>query len=254
MFPEIIIPVVIAAFILEFFDDSVGMGFGEITAVLLLLGFAPLEVIPSVILTSGIMSLVAGLMHHGFKNVNFHFKGTDFKVASILVLFGAVGIIVGALLALELPETLLRTYIGLLVMGIGIVILVKKRMKFKFSWKKIIGLGSLAAFNKGMTGGGYGPVLAGGQIISGVDGKKAVGITAITEGFVCIVGFITYYLLGNSGILNWSLISSLLLGGLLATPLAVYTVKKFPSKRLVTAIGIISIILGAMVLAKLFIP
>jgi uncharacterized protein len=252
MFAELIISVVIAAFLLEFFDASIGMGYGEITALLLLLGFAPLEAIPAVLITGAVLNLVAAGLHHEFKNVNFSIKSKDFKISLVLTIFGGIGIVIGILLAIKLPEIFLKIYIGVLVMVIGIIILLRDHKKLKFSWKKIIALGSVAAFNKGMTGGGYGPVLTGGQIISGVEGKKAVSITTLTEALICIIGFIVYVLIGNSHTLNWSLIISLLIGGLLATPLATYAVKKIPTKKLVFVVGIISIILGIAVLIELF--
>jgi len=36
------------------------------------------------------------------------------------------------------------------VLGMGIIILLTLNKNFNFSWKKIIGLGSIAAFSKGM--------------------------------------------------------------------------------------------------------
>jgi len=253
MFPELIITVIIAAFILEFLDASIGMGYGEIAALLLLLGFAPLEVVPAVILTSAVMSLIAGFLHHDFQNVNFNLKGKDLKISLILTIFGTIGIIIGVLLATELPEKILKTYIGLLVIVIGIIILLKYRKKLHFSWKKIVGLGVIASFNKGMTGGGYGPVLAGGQIVAGVDSKKAVGITAMTEGLICVIGFIAYIFIGGTEHLNWNLIISLLIGGIASTPLAVYAIKKIKPGKLKFVVGVVSIVLGLAVLVQLFV-
>jgi uncharacterized protein len=266
MFPELIISVIIAAFVLEFLDASIGMGYGEITALLLLMGFMPLEIIPAVLLTSAVMSLIAGYLHHDFDNVDFSFKkknkngfktkiSNDLKISLVLTLFGIVGVIIGALLAVRLPELILRIYIGTLVSVIGVMILLKYKKCFSFSWKKIIGLGSFAAFNKGMTGGGYGPVLAGGQIVSGVDSKKAVAITALTEGLVCVVGFGAYIMIGYFGgmgvNLNWPLIISLLIGGVASTPLAVLAVKRLPAKVLRNVVGVVGIILGLLILGQL---
>ena len=41
---------------------------------------------------------------------------------------------------------------------------------------------TIASFNKGTSGGGYGSVVTGGQLPAGVDGENAVGITSIAEG------------------------------------------------------------------------
>jgi|SRR3989344_3423110 len=259
MLPEIIIAIVLAAFVLQFFDAAVGMGYGEITAVLLLLGFQPLEVVPSVILTSGILSLTTGLIHQGFRNVNFSINSEDFKITSLLTGFGIIGVLLGAFIALRLPADILKTYIGFLVLVIGISILLFREKKWsliwwrkqKISFKKIIALGSLAAFNKGISGGGFGPVLAGGQILAGVEIKKVVGITTMAEGIISLLGAIAYNFLNGGDHFNLSLILFLLVGGLLATPFGVYIVRKFHPRKLRWSVGIISIIMGSAILTQM---
>ena len=179
MLPEIIFLIVFLAFVFEFFDASLGLGFGTtITAILVLIGYSPLEVIPSVLFANAVMGIIAGFIHHRFENVNFHWSSRDLKVAVVLTIFGIIGMLVAVLIALELPETFLRVYIGLLVLAIGIYILAHHKKEHSFHWKKISLLGLVAAFNKGMTGGGYGSILVGGQILSGINSKSAVGITA----------------------------------------------------------------------------
>ena len=74
MILQLFIIVAIIALILEFFDASAGMGYGTLTPILLLMGFPVLEVISAVLLTSAVLSLFAGLLHHSFKNVNFLFN------------------------------------------------------------------------------------------------------------------------------------------------------------------------------------
>jgi len=82
----------------------------------------------------------------------------------------------------------------------------------------------MAAFNKGISGGGYGPVVTSGQIMSGVKSKKATGITSLAEGLTCLVGVITYLIFTNHAI-EWELAPSLVLGAVLSVPFAAYTVK-----------------------------
>jgi len=244
--------VAVIAFVLEFLDASLGMSYGEITVILILFGFAPLEVIPAVIFTSAVLSLLAGILHHQSHNVDFSFKTKEFRITGVLTGFGIVGILIGALIASSIAEWLLLGYIGLLVIFMGVKVLLQNKNNQKFSWPKIIGLGSVAAFNKGMSGGGYGPVLASGQIIAGIESKKAVAITALTEGIVSFFGFLVYFLITGSSFMNWPLITALLLGGLFSTPLAVYAVKRFKMEGLKRYIGIVTIILGTLMLAKLF--
>jgi len=56
-------------------------------------------------------------------------------------------------------------------------ILVTRGSGLSFAWRRITALGLVAAFNKGMSGGVYRPVVMGGQMLSGADSKSAIGIT-----------------------------------------------------------------------------
>jgi uncharacterized membrane protein YfcA len=60
-------------------------------------------------------------------------------------------------------------------------ILLLSRKKFTFSWKKIYLIGILSGFNKGLTGGGFGPVTTAGQMIGGRNGKNSIGTTTFAE-------------------------------------------------------------------------
>ena len=134
-------------------------------------------------------------------------------------------------------------------MSMGVILLIFRNSKMGFSWKKIVGLGLLASFNKGMSGGGYGPVTTGGQILAGVDSKAAVGITSVAEGLTCAVALITLYLTGGS--INWALATPLTCGALLSVPLAVFVVKVLPAKYIQRGIGLACLFLGLLTLAKL---
>lgn len=249
---ELLLAVLVMAFVLEFFDASLGMGYGTtIAPLLLLMDFAPLEVIPAVLLTNAIIGPVAGFFHHRFENVDLRPGSKDFRTAAILTLFGMLGILIAAAVALRLPAIVLKAYIGLLVLLIGFFVLLRHKKTRVFSWKKIIGFSSIAAFNKGMTGGGYGSVIVGGQILSGIEGKKAVGVTLLAEGLISIVGVLALFLMNTAVVLSWQLVVSLLIGGLASVPLAAYVVRKFHPKKLDLAIGAFSIVLGLAVLTSL---
>lgn len=253
MLPEIIILVAVAAFVLEFFDAGAGMGFGTLTPVLILLGYSPGVAVPAVLLCSSVLSLIGGIMHHTADNVDF-FSGKNMKVIAVFLLFGLAAIAVGVFASVKLPEAVVDIYIGLLVLAIGIFIIRRKSGKKGFSWRKIIAFGSIASFNKGMTGAGFGPVMSGGQILAGIKSKEAVGITAITEGILSMMGVIVFVLMeGSARALNMPLIASLLLGGIVSVPIAVYTVKKLHPKHMKISIGAISIIIGAAVIGKILI-
>jgi len=149
----------------------------------------------------------------------------------------------------NIPKFYLKLYIGLLVLTIGIVILFTLNKNYGFSWKKITGLSLIASFNKGMSGGGYGPVVTGGQLLSGVDGKNAIGITSLAEGLTCIVGVVAYLLTQN--IIDWTLAPYLIIGAVISVPVSALTVKKIKTKKLRVIIGVVTLILGLVILGKI---
>lgn len=248
----LLILVAATAFILSFFDSTVGMGYGtSIIAILLLLGFSPREAVPAILFTNAILGLIAGFSHHKYENVDFSRKSKDFRVMLALTGFGFIGVIIAILVAVKIPDQYLEAYIGVLVLYIGAKIIIKHRSKHKFSWNKIIFLGTVAAFNKGLSGGAYGPVVVGGQILSGVQSKKAIGIAALAEGLISIVGSIAYFSI-NDTYLNPLLIIALLAGGATAVPIAAFVVQKYHPHKIRRIIGIVAVALGAAILGHLF--
>ena len=130
-------------------------------------------------------------------------KSFNSKVIFILSVFGIVGVLAGVFLAINIPQIILKTYIGVMVFAIGIMVLIRRNRQGTFSWGGLIGLGLLSSFNKGISGGGYGPLVTGGQIISGRETKSAVGSTTIAETIVCIAGFLSYVII--KGAVFWML-------------------------------------------------
>ncbi len=267
--------IIIIAFLSEYVDSTLGMGYGTaLTPLLLIMGFEPLQVVPAVLLSELITGLLAGFMHHSMGNVDFRpktisikkiyesikkigiknsfNKGLPFHLRVVLLIASCsiIGTVSAVFLAISIPKFYLKLYIGVLILVIGIVILVTMNRKYGFSWKKITFLGIVASFNKGMSGGGYGPVVTGGQLISGVEGKNAIGITSLAEGLTCAVGIVVFLL--TKSVTNWVLAPYLIMGAVLSVPLSAITVKKMKTDKLRWTIGIFAIILGIITLIKLF--
>ena len=246
---QIFLAISILAFFCELVDSTLGMGYGTtLTPVLMLFGFGPLAIVPCVLLSELITGITAGLAHHKAGNVSFKQGSIHLKIALVLATCSIVGASIAVFIAINIPKLWLDTYIGLMVLGMGIVIVLTLNKDFRFSWKKIVGLGSIAAFNKGMSGGGYGPIVTSGQILSGVKGNNAVGITSLAEGLTCIVGVIVFVVSPKS--IDWSLAPSLIIGAILSVPFSAFIVKKLPTKALKISIGLITLILGIVTLLK----
>ncbi len=245
------IPIVLLAFVCELVDSTLGMGYGTtLTPIMLALGFEPIEIVPAVLCSEAITGVLAGVLHHEFGNVDFRRGSHDRKIAMVMAGFSVVGVILASFIAVNVPGWAIKVYIGVLVLAMGLLILLNKKKEYAFSWKRIAGLGWLAAFNKGISGGGYGPVVTAGQVLSGVRGRKAVGITSLAEGITSIVGFGIYMYSGVT--LNSSLLISLILGAVISVPISAFIVSRLPAGKLTYIIGGISTALGGYTLVRLF--
>ena len=246
--PPIIFALIISAFICEFIDSSLGMMYGTILGpVLIISGFDPLIVVPAILVSQAMGGVIAAVFHHRFKNVNFHLSSEDSKMVYAITIFGVIATVISVFVAVNIPKWVLKTYIGVLVLCMGIVLLFKA--KFNFSWRRILIIGLISAFNKGLSGGGFGPVVTSGQMISGREGKSSIGVTTLAEAPICIAGFLSYLFI--KGILNWDVVIFLSMGAISAAPLGAMVTSKFKSeKKLKTILGILTVMLGIWTLAK----
>jgi uncharacterized membrane protein YfcA len=239
------------AFVCEFVDSSLGMGYGtSLTPLLLLLGFNPLQVVPAVLFSEFVTGLSAAFFHHSVRNVNFNPHSKDTKVAAVLSTFAVIGTVISVIIALRLPPHILKIWIGAIVIAMGIAILASLGRAPRFSWGRITALGTVASFNKGMSGGGYGPLVMGGQVLSGIGVKNAVGITSLSESVTCLVGIIMYFTLKDG--VDWSLAPWLMAGAVLSVPFAAHTLKRIPEHKAKIAVAVIITILGGLTLLKVF--
>lgn len=108
----------------------------------------------------------------------------------------------------------------------------------------------MAGFNKGFSGGGYGAITSGGQVLLGISEKRAIGVTLFSEGLTSLFGmfFYAYYL----GFPDWRLTFPLIIGGILSIPIAGITVKHLSKETIRKVMGIIASFLGVLFIVKIF--
>jgi len=267
--PTLFAVIAIIALLCEYMDASIGMGYGTaLSPILIIIGFLPLQVVPAVLLGQLVGGLAGGFFHYRLGNISLDFRrdeaikkrlrglgymprSVDSKVIFILTICGFVGGLAAVFFALNIPTVALNTYIGVMVLGIGIVILIRRNRKSNLSWRGLIGIGLLSAFNKGASGGGYGPLVTGGQIISGREAKSSIGSTTLAEALVCIVAFVSYLIL--QGDIYWTLAAATSIGSIVAAPLAAMTVRRVNTGKLKFVIGIATSLLGILTIVKIFI-
>ena len=242
---------IIPAFLTAVVDIVFGMGFGlTMTPILLLMGYAPHQIVPALLFSSMLGNLVSPFFHHKFKNVDFSLCSRHFNMSVLIGILGVVGSFVGASVSIGISDFYLSLYIGLLITALGLFLLLNKKLRATFSWLKLAFMSLFGSFNKGISGSGFGPITTTGMIVMGVDEKVAVSIQTFSELFVSIAGFLTFALAGSQ--IAWNLLLPLSIGVVLSTPLAAFVVHKFESRKLRTAIAIVTVVLGVVTLFSLF--
>lgn len=157
-----------AALCCEFIDSGLGMGYGTtLTPLLLLAGFTPLQIVPCVLFSEFVTGLTTSIMHHRDGNVDFFADRQARLTAFLLSILSVVGTVVAVTVALQVPRFWLKGIIAIIIISVGIATLATVRRRFRYRRGHIIALGTIAAFNKGLSGGGYGPLVTAGQVVSG---------------------------------------------------------------------------------------
>lgn len=234
----------LGGFIAQLIDGALGMAYGvSATTFLLSFGVSPavasMSVHASEIFTSG----VSGLMHLKFGNVNS-------KLFKNIVLPGVLGSIVGAYLLSEFEayNAYIKPVVGVYTLILGVIIILKvirnqqKRKKIKnVGW-----LASLGGFLDAIGGGGWGPVVSSTLIARGKNPRLVIGSVNLAEFFVSLASSFTFFtLIGGSG---WQTILGLILGGVIAAPIAAHFSKKLNVKAMMILVGTIVIIVSLRII------
>lgn len=257
--------VVLLAFVFETLDSAAGMGFGTALAPLLLaMGYEPLAVVPVLLISETVTGLISAGVHHEFRNVQFSLKRGTNEATRLMLLIAGIGVaaimgsVVLAYLALELPAFVIKTYVALLVLLMGCVVIARrfaKRGPVTYRSRRMIGFAALAGFNKGIGGGGYGPVITLGQLYSGVYAKSAAAITSLAEGLVSLAGVVAFFAISAAGVdLDFGLLPSALAGSALAAVASPYLVRILPNRIFSYLIPVYAVAVGVFVLFKLLLP
>lgn len=251
IFMKFLMVSMIALFV-EYINSSVGMGYGTILSpVLIILGFPIKTVIPAILLTELIVGIPAGMIHHKVGNVSFKLNSRPTRIVILLTACSLLGAVGAVYLVSILPIKLAQGFVSIIIVLVGIAFFIKKKKTIKFSWVNLSVLGVIAAFNKAASGGGYGPLTTGGQILAGVPDKSAIPITILSKAFVGAVGVVSYYIIDSSGP-DWSLLIPLIIGSLIPLVPAVMTVKILSQEKIHARLGIFITFLGTMALIKTF--
>ncbi|MGE4575036.1 MAG: sulfite exporter TauE/SafE family protein [Parachlamydia sp.] len=249
-FDKSFVVLILVSFFCEFVDSGLGMGYGTIlTSTLLLMGYHPLDIVPTILLSELFTGFASAYFHDQIENVDLKFNGVHFNRAVLLAATSMVGLSLGVYTVQILPENLIIMLIGCIVFisGLFVVVFANQVLEYR-NWKMAL-LAIVAAFNKAISGGGYGPLVTSGQILSGVQGKSAVGITSFAEAFTCLLSVILFRTQGE--FTKPELLAPMLFGALSSVPFSVFLISKFNENYLKRVIGFFTMLLGFLLFLKI---
>ncbi len=238
----------IVGFCAQIVDGALGMGFGVISAsVLLAQGISPALVSASVNAAKLPTTGTAALSHYWHKNLNW-------PIVVALCIFGAIGGIIGATVLTSLKGKALLIMINLYLLFIGGLIVyrgvrnVAPRL-FPEGFTKLIGF--VGGLIEGI-GGSWGPVVTTSLLGVGTESRYAIGSGNFAEFAVSIAVFSTFvvaFALGHwEGGADWRSmalpIAGLVVGGLPAAVFGGYLSKVAPKRALTIAVGLLAISIG----------
>jgi hypothetical protein len=234
-------------------DGSLGMGYGVTSSTLLILaGLTPAAASASVHFSELGTNIASGLSHWRLRNV-------DWRVVGRIAGPGAVGAFLGATVLSNLStETAAPVMSGILVL-LGVYILVrfivgiKPVLKRQLTIKFLAPLGLFAGFVDATGGGGWGPVATPALLADGrLEPRRVIGSVDTSEFAVSAAASLGFLVgLGAAGI-NWGFALALLIGGVIAAPLAAYLVKVAPAHLLGVAVGGIILLTNSRTLLKAY--
>lgn len=227
-------------------DGSLGMAYGVTsTSLLLMFGIAPAVASASVHMAEVVTTAASGVSHIRFGNV-------DKQVVYKLILPGSIGAFLGACFLSSIPGDIIKPYVSIFLLILGVFVIYKflfkgnsnrSTSKKKWTKKQFVPLGFIAGFFDATGGGGWGPI-ATPVLLTGnkMEPRKVIGSVDTSEFAIAVSSTLGFLLtLGWSNI-NFQWVLALMIGGIIAAPIAAWLVKIIPTNLLGVLVGGIIII------------
>jgi siroheme synthase-like protein len=231
---------ILAGFVAQMIDGALGMAYGvTATTFLLSFGIPPAASSASVHASEVFTSGVSGLMHLKFGNVNT-------KLFKSLLIPGVLGAILGAYILSSFEEYnyIIKPLVSLYTLILGAVILVKaiRKHRDRQRIRRIFPLAMAGGFLDSIGGGGWGPIVSSTLIARGRNVRYTIGSVNLAEFFIALSSSLTFITI--IGLTHWTIIAGLIIGGVIAAPIAAYLANKLPTKTIMILVGIVVIILS----------
>ncbi|MEB7038870.1 sulfite exporter TauE/SafE family protein [Staphylococcus gallinarum] len=250
----------LAGFLAQLIDGSLGMGFGaSSSSILLTFGVAPAIASATIHFSEIATTAASGTSHLKFENVH---KPTLIKLA----IPGAITAFIGAAFLSNIHSDLIKPFIAVFLLSMGLYILYQFLFKRnqqlsdeinpdKGSRFSMIPQGLVAGFLDAVGGGGWGPVNTPLLLASKkLEPRYAIGTVSASEFFVTISASLGFIIFLGWDQINWALVISLSVGGMLAAPIAAWFVKILPMNILAVCVSGLIIFTNSSSLLSVFNP
>ncbi|AKK07064.1 putative permease [Corynebacterium mustelae] len=220
--------IVIAGAIAQLVDGGLGMGFGVTSTTILLLSMTPAHASAVVHAAEVGTTLASGLAHWRFGNVNW-------RIVFRLGLPGAVGAGVGATVLSHISANAAQPITAIILALVGANLLwrfsrgrIRKPSSRQYSTPMIVALGTVGGLVDATGGGGWGPMTTSTLLALGKDEPRRVIGTVNTAEFLVATAATIGFVIGLWDQLDTHLfaIGQLMLGGVIAAPVAAWLVTK----------------------------
>lgn len=255
--PTSFLVLVMVGFAAQLVDGALGMAYGVTSSTLLLAtGLAPATASASVHLAEVGTTLASGISHWRLRNLNR-------SVLIRLAIPGAAGAFLGAVALSQLSADAARPIVSVFLAGLGVLILI--RFGFRRSaavrsrpipTRALAPLGLVGGFLDAAGGGGWGPIVTPSLLASGrVEPRKVVGTTDASEFAVAVAASIGFFVALDLSVISTMIVGGMLLGGLIAAPIAAWLVRRLPARVLGVAVsGLIILTNGPRALEAIGLP
>jgi uncharacterized membrane protein YfcA len=231
----------IVGLIAQLVDGSLGMAYGVTSQSLLLtVGIAPALASASVHIAEVGTTAASGASHWRFGNVDWS------KVAPLAVP-GAIGAFFGAVvLSAFITAEAAEPIVAIFLFCLGIFVLA--RFSFRRHQRPVevrpvsraflAPLGLIAGFLDAAGGGGWGPISTPTLLSSGrMEPRKIIGTVDTSEFLVAVAASIGFLFALSFAEIPWTVVGALLIGGVIAAPIAAYIVRILPARILGSTVG-----------------
>lgn len=231
--------IAIAGLAAQFVDGALGMGYGLTSSTLLIaVGLSPALASASVHLAELGTTAVSGIAHHRFGNV-------DWPTVRRIAVPGAIGAFLGATFLSHISTAAAKPIAGGILFVLGVYVLVRflvgrapRRRPGTPGLRMLLPLGVVGGFVDATGGGGWGPVTTPTLLADGrMPPNRVIGTVNTSEFLVALAASLGFLLgLGTAGI-DLGIVLALLVGGVIAAPLAAWVVRHLNARILGVIVG-----------------